>query len=92
MRKEGEQGAQILLVTHINKILQSIFSNVDAYINNQQIYKSNGSYAHKSYISRNFKGVISEHKSVFHSEGYDNEEFFDKIMDPPLSESFSQGE
>ena len=25
------------------------------YINNQQIYKSNGLYGHKSYISDNFK-------------------------------------
>ena len=65
-----------------------IFSNVEVYINNQQIYNSNGLYAHKSYISNNFKGAISEHKGVLHCEGYDYEEFPDEIMEAPLSEPF----
>ena len=30
------------LVTHANKISRSIFFNVDVYINNQQLYISNG--------------------------------------------------
>ena len=38
--------------------MHSIFSNVEVYINNQQIYNSNGLNAHKSYISNNFKGAI----------------------------------
>ena len=58
------------------------------YINNQQIYNSNGLYAHKSYISNNFKGTISEEKGVSHCEGYDYEEFPDEIMEAPLSEPF----
>ena len=49
--------------------MHSIFSNVDVYINNQQIYNSEGLYAHKSYISNNFKAVISEYKGVLHCEG-----------------------
>ena len=48
----------VLLVTHVNNILHSIFSNVEVYINNQQIYNSNGLYGHKSYISNNFKGAL----------------------------------
>ena len=32
------------------------------YINNQQIYNYNGLYAHKSYISNNFKAASSEKK------------------------------
>ena len=44
------------------------------YINNQPIYYSNGLYAHKSYISKNFKVAISEHKGVLHCEGYDYEQ------------------
>ena len=59
------------------------------YINNQQIYNSNGLYAHKSYISNNFKGAISEYKGVLHCEGYEYEEFPDEIMEAPLSEPFS---
>ena len=49
------------LVTHVNNILHSIFSNVEVYINNQQIYSSNRLYA---YISNNFKGTISEYKGL----------------------------
>ena len=76
------------LVTHVNNILHSIFSNVEVYINNQQIYNSNGLNAHKSYFSNNFKGAISEYKGVSHCEGYDYEEFPDEFMEAPLSEPF----
>ena len=82
-----EEGA-IPFVTHVNNILHSIFSNVEVYINNQQIYNSNGLYAHKSYISNNFKGAISEYNGVLHCEGYDYEEFPYEIMEAFLSESF----
>ena len=59
------------------------------YINNQQTYNSNGLYAHKSYISNNFKGAISEYKEVLHCEGSDYDESPDEIMEAPLSEPFS---
>ena len=52
----------------------------------------NGLYAHKSYISNNFKGAISEYMGVLHCEGYDYEEFPDETMEAPLSEPFSLGE
>ena len=83
-----EEEAPFPLVTHINIILHSIFSNVEVYNNNQQIYNSNGSYAHKSYVSNNFKGAISEYKEVLHCEGYDYEEFPDEFMEALLSELF----
>ena len=41
------------------------------YINSQQIYNSNGLYAHKFYISNNFKVATTEYKGVLHCEGYD---------------------
>ena len=88
--KTDEEGtaeeAPVLLVTHVNNILHSIFSIVEVYINNQQNYKSNGLYAHKSYISNNFKGTISENKGVLHCDGYDYEERPHDIMEAPLSE------
>ena len=84
----AEEDDPVPLVTHVNNILHSIFSNVEVYINNQQIYNSNGLYAHKSYISNNFEGAISEYKGVLHCEGYDYEEFLDEIMEAPLSEPF----
>ena len=58
------------------------------YINNQQTYNSNGLFAHKSYLSNNFKGAISEYNGVLHCEGYDYEDFPDQIMEAPLSEPF----
>ena len=65
---------EVARVTYVNNIMHSIFSNVEVYINNQQIYNSNGLYAHKSYISNNFKGAITEYKGVLHCEGYDYEQ------------------
>ena len=84
----AEKEAPVLLVTQVNNILNSIFCNVEVYINSQQIYNSNGLYAHKSYIFNNFKGAISDYKGVLHCDGYDYEEFIDEIMEPPLSEPF----
>ena len=84
-----EKDAPVPLVTHVNKILHSIFSKVEVYVNNQQIYNSNGLYAHDSCISNNFKGAIFEYKGVSHCGGYDYEELPDEIMETPLSEPFS---
>ena len=86
--KTVEEDAPVPLVTHVNNILHSIFSNVEVYINNQPIYNSNGLYAHKSYISNNFKGAISGYKGVLQCKVYDYEEFPDEIMEAPLSELF----
>ena len=70
---DGEE-EEVARVTYVNNIMHSIFSNVEVYINNQQIYNSNGLYAHKFYISNNFKAAISEYKRVLHCEGYDYEQ------------------
>ena len=91
-RAEEEETAEeddpVSLVFHVNNILHSVFSNVEVYINNQQIYNSNGLYAHKSCISNNFTGAFSEYKGILHSEVYDYEEFPHEIMEAPLSEPF----
>ena len=84
----AEEDAPVAPVTQVKNILHSIFSSVEVYINNQQIYNFNGMYAHKSHISDNLKGVISEYKGVLHCQGYDYEEFPDEIMEAPLSEPF----
>ena len=86
--KTAEEEAPVCLVTHVNNVLHSIFSNVEVYINNQQIYNSNGWFAHKFYLPNNFKRAVSENKGVLHCEGYDYEEFPDEIMEAPLSEPF----
>ena len=91
-KAEGEETAEkeapVPLVTLVNNILHSIFSNVEMYSNNQQCFNSNGLYAHNSYISNNFKGAISESKGVLHCKGYDYEELPDEIMEAPLSKPF----
>ena len=81
-----EEDAPVPLVTHVNNILHSIFSNVEVYINNQQIYNSNGFYVLKSCNSNNFKLAISEYKGVLNCEGYDYEELPHEIMEAPSSE------
>ena len=62
--------------------MHSIFSNVEVYINNRQIYNSKGLYAHKSYISNNIKAAISENKGGLPCEGYDYEQDPEDISNP----------
>ena len=85
-KKQEEEEAPVPLTTHANNNLHSTFSNVEVYTNNQQLFNSNGLFAHKFYISNNFRGVISELKGFFSFEGYDYEDRPDKNMEAPLSE------
>ena len=71
---DDEEEEEVARVTFVNNIMHSIFSLFEVYINNQQIYNSNGLYAHKSYISNNVKTAISEYKGVLHCKGYDYEQ------------------
>ena len=68
---DDEEEEEVARVTYVNNIMHSIFSNVEVYINNQQIYNSNGLYAHKSYFSNKYKAAISEYEGVLPCEGYD---------------------
>ena len=86
---DGEE-EEVARVTYVNNIMHSVFSNVEVYINNQQIYNSNRLYAHKSYISNNFKGAITEYKGVLHCEGYDYEQDPEDISNPLPDPSFTR--
>ena len=86
-----EEEDEVARVTYVNNKMHSNMSNVEVYTNNQQIYNSNGLYAHKSYISNNFKAVISEYKGVLHFEVYDYEQYPKDISNPYLI-PFLQGE
>ena len=79
---DDEEQEEVARVTYVDIIMHSIFSNVEVYINNQQIYNSNGLYAHKSYISNNFNAAISEYKGALHCEGYDYEQDPEDISNP----------
>ena len=85
---DDEEEEEVARVSYVNNILRSIFSNVEVYINNQQIYNSNALYAHKSYISNNFKNAISEYNGILHCEGLDYEQDPEDISNP-LPEPFS---
>ena len=54
------------------------------YINNHQIYKSNGLYARKPHISNNFKSTLTDYKGVLHCEGYDSEEDLKNSVEGPF--------
>ena len=79
---DSDEEEEVARVTYINNIMHSIFSNVEVYINNQQIYNFNGLYAHKLYNSNNFKAAISDYKGVLHCEVYDYEQDPEDISYP----------
>ena len=85
--KEKEKVARF---TYVNNILHSTFSNVEVYNKNQQIYNSNGLYAHKSYIWNNFKAAVSECKENLHCEGNDYEQDPEDITNPLPDPSFTR--
>ena len=68
---DGEEEEEVAQFNYVNTILHSVISNVEVYINIQQVYNSIRLYAHKSYISNNFKETISEDKGNLRCEGYD---------------------
>ena len=80
--ESGDDEEEVARVTYVNNIMHPIRTNVEVYFNNQQIYNSNGLYAHKSYISNNFKAAISEYNGVLHCEGYDYEQDPEDISNP----------
>ena len=51
---EGKQ-EEVARVTYVNNLIHSIFSIVEVYIINQQIYNSNGLYAHKFSFQTTFR-------------------------------------
>ena len=79
---EGDEG--VTHITHVNNILHSIFSEAELYINNHQIYNSNGLCAHKPHISNNFKSTLSDYKEVLHCEGYDYAEDPENLVEGPF--------
>ena len=79
-----EEDEGVTLITHVNIILHSMFSKEELYINDHQIYNSNGLFAHKSHNSNNFKTTLSEYKGVSHCEGFDFEEDRKNLLDGPF--------
>ena len=79
-----EEDGGVPRTTHVNNILHSIFSNAELYINNHQIYNSNGLYAHKPHISNNFKSTLADYMGVLHCEGYEYEDDPENLVEGPF--------
>ena len=60
-------------LTHVNIILHSLFSNCEVYLNNQQVYNSNGLYGHKALISNEFKASTRNNEGILACHGYEFE-------------------
>ena len=58
------------ILTCVNNLLYSLFSNCEVYLNNQQVYNSNGLYAHKAFISNEFNSTLSSNDRILHCHGY----------------------
>ena len=63
----------LLYLTHVNNILHSIFSKCDVYLNNQQMYNSNGLYGRKALISNEFNASTRNNKGILACDGYEFE-------------------
>ena len=88
--EDEEEQEEVARVTYVINIMHSLFSNGEVYFNSQQINNSNGLYAHKSYISINFRAAISEYKGVLHCEGYDYEQDPEDISNPLTDPFFTR--
>ena len=79
----------VIPVTHVNNLMYSIFSTEEVYINNQQIYNSNGLYAFKSlHFPTTSVGAISEYEGVLHCEAYDFEDDPEDVLKGPMHVPF----
>ena len=74
-------------LTYVNYILHSLFSNCEVYLNNKQVYSSNGLYALNAFISnafnastRNNEGILACHGSEFEKgpSGYKKSPYLDR--------------
>ena len=66
---EEEQEAPLPLVSHVNNSLHSILFNDEVYINNQQIYDTNGMHADKFYKANNFRALSLNTSEFFTAMG-----------------------
>ena len=69
-------------LTHVNNLLHLLFSNCEVYLNNQQVYNSNGLYGHKASISNEFNASKRNNEdSACHGYEFEKEHSnFDKAL------------
>ena len=57
-------------LTHVKNLLHSLFSNCAVYLNNQQVYNSNGLYSHKALIFNKFNASTMNNERIVACHGY----------------------
>ena len=72
----------------VNNILHSLFSNCEVYFNNEQVYSSNGLYAHKALISTEFSGTKGVKESISYCHGYEYEPEPGDFQSAPIAGRF----
>lgn len=72
--KKDNDVEETVTLTPVNNILHSLFSNVELYFNGEQVYNSNGLYAHKALISTEFLASRPENSGILSCQGYEYEE------------------
>ena len=60
-------------LTHVSDLLHSLFSNCEVYLNNQQVYNSNGLYGHRALISNKFNASTRNNEGILACHGYECE-------------------
>ena len=90
--EEMTEEPPVPLITHVNNILHSIFSNVERYINNQQSCNSNGLFVQKSYIFNNFTELSLNTREFCTARCTTMKNFLMKIWKRLCLNLFSQGE
>ena len=58
---------------HVNNLLHSLFSNCEVYLNNQQVYNSNGLCGHKALISNEYNTSTRNNEGILACHGYEFE-------------------
>ena len=91
-KTKEEEESPVPLVTHLNIILHSNFSNAKVYIKYQQIYNSNGLYAHKSYIAINLKRPSLNAREVCTARKTTRDNLMIRLWKHFFRNLFSQGE
>ena len=89
---EEEQEAPVSLLTYVKTILYSMFSDFEVYINNQQIYNSNGCMPTSLTFLTPSRGLSLNTKEFCTARGTTMKSFLIKFWKRPCLNLFSQGE
>lgn len=89
--KKGKDDVKVTdKITLVNNALHSLFSNCEVFFNNEQVYTSNGLYAHKAFISNEFSGTKGTKESISICHGYQYESEPNNFTSSPFTTRIDQ--